>query len=171
MRKVISGIPASSRRRKSRIITARILRSKLFREAKCVLIYYSMASEVGTRTLIRSAIKCGKKVYVPYIIGTKKLSYHLVSCSTQFKKNHWGVYEPVPGKFRNGSRARLDLILVPGLGFDRKKNRLGRGMGYFDRFLKGKKESVFIGLAYREQIVKKIPVRVHDVPMHDVFSA
>jgi 5-formyltetrahydrofolate cyclo-ligase len=71
---------------------------------------------------------------------------------------------------------RLDLMLIPGVGFDRQGNRLGRGAGYYDRFLSSMPNRPFlVGLAFQEQLLDEVPTERHDVPMdivlYDEFDA
>ena len=88
--------------------------------------------------------------------------------SREFKKwddlepGSYGILEPNSEKIRKISTEKIDLIIVPGIGFDSKGNRIGHGKGYYDNLLKNSKKAIHIGLAFEKQIVIKIPVEYHD---------
>ena len=86
------------------------------------------------------------------------------------KPGRFGIPEPKAKRARAGNPKNLDLVVVPGLGFDRRKGRLGRGEGYFDRFLKKTGKTRRIGLAFQEQIVDFIPMQAHDVRVHQIIT-
>jgi 5-formyltetrahydrofolate cyclo-ligase len=64
----------------------------------------------------------------------------------------------------------MDLIIAPGVAFDRRGGRLGRGGGYYDRLLRRAEKVPVIGLCFREQLVKKVPMKPHDVRMNKVIT-
>ena len=81
---------------------------------------------------------------------------------TRLKKGLYGIGEPIERKFVGLDK--IDLVLVPGLAFDKRGNRLGRGKGYYDRFLKELPENkTYIGLAYDFQILRSLPTTPLDV--------
>ena len=86
------------------------------------------------------------------------------------KKGPYGVAEPVISRFIRPED--LDLVITPGVAFDKKGNRLGRGKGYYDRFLsKLPKDTPSIGLAFRLQILPAVPTTFHDVSVKKVLFA
>lgn len=159
------------RKERSRKIFKKAVRHPLYRSSESILSYVSFRTEVETDELIRRALKDGKRVFVPLIRPGKKIHiYRVVNLKKDLRKGAYGIPEPRPVRLRLGEPSKLDLIFVPGLGFDRKGRRLGRGGGYFDRFLSRAKTAKRIGLAFRKQIVSKIPVEKHDLPVHALIT-
>lgn len=115
-------------------------------------------------------MKRGKKLYVPAVDPLKKEIRPLVlKIMGELKPGPYGILEPPFRAERVGVPAKLDLVLVPGLGFDSQGARLGRGEGYFDRFLKQASNAYKIGLAFKCQRVGKIPSEAQDVLMDEII--
>lgn len=163
-------IPASLRRRKSRRIFEKLSRIKIFQRAVHVAFYYGVPPEVETRTFFRKFLET-KKIYLPKVNrGKKTLSFHRVRClHGHLKKSFYGIAEPGERCVRR-SAGRMDLILVPGVGFDRRGGRLGRGGGYYDHALRYAARVPKLGICFREQLVRKIPMGKHDVRMDQVIT-
>lgn len=169
-RRRISEISSRVRKAKSGKILKKILKDVLFQEAKTVFTYVALPQEVQTAGLIRQALRLGKRVFAPRM---KARNPHFDICEIldpvrHLKKGRYGVLEPKRG--RKIHRGQLDLIIVPGLAFDKEGNRLGRGKGFFDRFLEKTGKTPKIGLAFKEQMTKKIPVERHDIPMDRIIT-
>lgn len=81
----------------------------------------------------------------------------------------YGILEPPFDQKRVGPPENLDLVVIPGIGFDHEGGRLGRGEGYFDRFLREAKKAYKIGLAFRCQVVERIPQTVDDVTLDEIL--
>ena len=138
------------------------------------MIYVSKAGEVETHGLIRKALKLKKEVFAPKIQPGNGLKIYAVrNFSKDLKRGAYGILEPKAVKSRLGKPEELDLVVIPGLGFDKTGRRLGRGGGYFDRFLekvKKAKKICKIGLAFKEQMRYRIPYHQHDVHMDRVIA-
>ena len=150
----------------------KLVAAPYFKRAKHMAIYISQRSEVDTRSLLRRALAMGKKVFVPSVDPHRKALrfFPIRSLSRDLQKGHYGVLEPKPNLKVPASTKHLDLIVLPGLGFDRRGGRLGRGQGYFDRFLKKVRRVRKVGLAFDAQILKKIPMTSHDVYLDGVIT-
>jgi 5-formyltetrahydrofolate cyclo-ligase len=97
----------------------------------------------------------------------KTLSFHPISALGELIPGRFGIREPAPGPSPN----QLDLIVVPGLAFSAEGNRLGRGAGFYDRFLATVPQTTFkIGVCFEFQLVSSIPHEPHDVTMDAVVS-
>ena len=97
------------------------------------------------------------------------LFFRVRHLSRDLKESCYGIREPkafCPGR----SADRMDVIIVPGVGFDRAGARLGRVGGFYDRALRRVRKVPKIGLCFREQLVKKIPVKKHDVRVDKVIT-
>lgn len=165
----LAEMTAAERKIKSVKILKVLLNKKVFQEARTLFTYVALPREVQTADLIKQSLKLGKKVFAPRM---KPGSFRFEVCEIRklqgLKKGAYGVREP---QGRKGPRVqKLDLIIVPGLAFDRMGNRLGRGKGYFDRFLEKRKGIPTVGLAFKEQMMRKIPAEKHDCPVDFVIT-
>jgi 5-formyltetrahydrofolate cyclo-ligase len=131
------------------------------------MLYLSMAHEVETAPLALRAWQEGKSVVVPKVSWDQKrmLPVEINSLHSDITTSSGlGVREPVGGK--PVPINLIDLVIVPGLGFTANGFRIGRGMGFYDRFLA---QPGFIGLsaglAFEEQVVAELPVLDHDMPL------
>lgn len=162
-------IPAASRHKKSRLVFKKLFRAPEFRKAAHVALYYGVVGEVGTRAFLKKVLKT-KKLYLPEaVISGKKLVFRRFRDFSDLRKNSYAIMEPKKSCSQR-SLARMDLIVVPGVGFDRKGGRLGRGGGYYDRALRRLRKVPTIGICFREQLVKKIPMQTHDVKVDRVIT-
>jgi len=160
-----------TRERKSRVILRKLFRQEEFVKAKVVMFYIAFDGEVNTGEMIKAAQRLGKTVTVPVC---RKDSLTLRPCvldqDTGLEKGPYGVYEPKCRKFVN--LEDLDLLVVPGVAFDKKGTRLGRGKGCYDRFLeKIPGDTPAVGLAFDFQILPKLPASAHDVSVKKVLFA
>lgn len=164
-----------SRQKRSFEIKKKLFSQPLFLQANTIMFYIAKREEVDTSVMIKDALKLGKKVVVPMILVKEKqiISSQLINPKKELEKGPYGVYQPKNQFIRKVLLKTIDLVIVPGVAFDQKGNRLGRGGGYFDRFLsKLKKRNVPIfGLAFRFQILDKLPVLPHDIPVNKLIFA
>ena len=158
------------RERKSRIIKNKLLKSSVFKKAKVIMFYLSFGGEVNTQEMIKAAKKLGKIVSVPICENNRITKPCILTHRAALKKGPYGVCEPAAKQLI--SIKDLDLVIVPGLAFDKKGRRLGRGKGCYDYFLKKipKKVST-IGLAYDFQILPVIPATKTDISVNRVIFA
>lgn len=133
--------------------------------ASTVMMYASAKSEVDTWNLIFSSLKAGKRIGLPVTDGPKIMAVEFKP-DIKLVSGRFGIPEPDPRKSQIVQEDDLDLVIVPGVAFDRQGNRLGYGAGYYDRFLKGlKHRPLLIALAFDVQIMDEIPAEDHDVPL------
>ena len=161
-------------RRRSEAIARKVFRLAAFRRAKMVCCYVSLPYEVHTWRMIEEMLKKGKRVAVPVTQPrTRRLWLsELRNPSRELTRGQLGVLEPRPGLRRPVRIKEVDLVLVPGLAFDGWGHRLGRGHGYFDRFLaRLPKTTPTVGLSYRFQLLDRLPITAHDHAVCKVLSA
>lgn len=116
----------------------------------------------------------GKRVVVPRVAPkTRRLQLsELRNPSEELTPGAFGVWQPRAQALRPFDAKKLDLVVVPGLAFDRRGHRLGHGFGYFDRFLaRLPKDTPTIGLAFRFQLFDRLPVYTHDRAVKTVLTA
>lgn len=159
------------RNRKSARIKEKLLNTSEFKKAKVVMFYITFDGEVKTEEMIKEALKLGKIVVVP-VCGRDRVILRpcLLDSATKLKKGPYGICEPTrkkPIRLKD-----LDLIIVPAVAFDKNNNRLGRGKGYYDRFLKRlSPDTASIGLGFDFQILPVLPAATHDVSVDRVLFA
>ena len=140
----------------------------LLREATVVLAYYSLPDEVCTHVLLDELVADGKTVLLPKVTGADTMELRRYTGRADLQEGAYHILEPVGEPFTDLSA--IDLILVPGLAFDAAGHRLGRGRGYYDRFLHSKNRPycVKIGVCFDFQKVDEVPVDAHDIAMDKV---
>ena len=162
------------RAQKSNLIATKLQKDGAFKQATTVMFYYSTEEEVQTQGLISKALSEGKKVLLPCVdknadeirpVEIKNLEQDLAVGS-------YSIMEPKPRINSKVSMNEIDLVIVPGLAFDQARYRLGRGGGFYDRFLsKLPRNVVMIGLAFNFQIVKTLPVTELDIQVTRVIHS
>lgn len=157
---------------KSRLISEALFQCGCWHEAEIVLCYLSFNGEVETKRIIDRAFEENKIVGVPRITGDNLIFNRISDRHNSLTENQWGILEPglnlpeIDLQQISGDAGKI-LIIVPGLAFDRQKNRLGRGRGYYDRFLAAVGESdggdiTTAALSFCEQLVDEVPTEEHD---------
>lgn len=159
---------------KSLVILDKLLKKPEFRRALTILFYAAFDGEVDTFEMMRRALKLGKRIGLPYILRREKRMIPIVirSIEEDLEIGHYGVKQPKRAPHvRTLTMKELDLVIVPGIAFDRHNYRLGRGQGYYDRFLQElPRGTPTIGLAFDFQIVDHLPPpEEHDVPVSSVL--
>ena len=148
----------------SNIIINKIISLDIYKEANVIAIYNSLDNEVNTKDLINKSI-INKKVLLPKIVNNK-IVFIKINKDTNYTKSKIGVIEPIGNVYSD----KIDLIIVPGVSFDRKLNRLGFGKGYYDKFLSNNNNIFKIGVCFDEQIINKLPTESHDIKMNLVIT-
>ncbi len=178
-RQELCAIPAQERAKQSRALTEMITATEMYQDAQFILTYVSCGNEVDTWELIRRSLKDGKRVFAPKILSEETMEFYEVEELHQLKKNEAGIYEPdespaalFPYQFHISlDRAQQCIMFVPGLAFDAGLRRLGRGKGYYDRYLRRFRKKMAIGLAYNEQMVEEVPAGSQDEQLDLIVTA
>jgi 5-formyltetrahydrofolate cyclo-ligase len=166
IRRRIAGIGPDLADLKSRQATESLVSCEEFVRANTVFVFLSMTSEPSTDALIAIAVTQGKRVAVPKTIWNsgEMLVVAFGGDEEELSVGEKGIREP------RGSETvpigDIELAIVPGVAFDDLGNRLGRGGGFYDRFLSSEEfVGVSCGLAYEEQVVDRVPTTDHDQPI------
>ena len=157
---------------KNREIIKHVLALPEFGQALVVMVYVSIKGEVETRDLIKICLSLGKKVVVP-ITDQKdnSLSAAEIKDLNELTPGAFGIPEPKSDFIRLLNPEDINLVIVPGIAFDRRGNRIGYGFGYYDNFLKKLKSGCSkIALAYDFQIVGEIPAESNDVRVERIVT-
>ncbi|MBI4309110.1 MAG: 5-formyltetrahydrofolate cyclo-ligase [Candidatus Omnitrophica bacterium] len=157
---------------KSRGIAGQLFILPAFQRAKTVLFYASLPGEVDSFAMIEQAKQLQKNVALPVLVrDQRKMIPILTDSINDLQDGPYGVRQPRLDPSKIVDLSSIDAVVVPGLAFDRAYNRLGRGAGYYDRFLSRLADSaVTIGVAFDFQIVDCLPVEEHDVPLDFVIA-
>jgi len=140
-------------------------KAPVFQKAQTVMFYSSLPDEVRTTAFIEKW-RNKKRIILPTVVGDDIVPVELTS-DTTFAVGDFNILEPQNRPYAGG----YDLIVVPGVAFDPVGNRLGRGRGYYDRFLSQHKEVEKIGICFDFQVVEKVPTDPNDIPMDAVLTS
>lgn len=150
-----------------------------FQRAKTVMFYVSFRSEVETEKMTRNALKLKKKIVIPVVHGEKIVVSEIKNLKKELTKGSFGIKEPKKEFRRRVNQKEIDLVVVPGVVFDKRGGRLGYGRGYYDRFLRSKsiisrmshsRQCALIGLAFDLQIARKIPLVKGDMKVDKIVT-
>ena len=164
-------IGKDDRVKRSKAICQHIVDSEVFHQASVVMAFLSLPHEVDTTPLILHAWQSGKTVAVPKVSWEQRhmIPVEITSLETGMKADDKGLQNPVGGNpvpFED-----IDLVITPGLGFDRQGNRLGRGGAYYDRFFATHKITANRwGIGFSEQLCEAVPHDENDVPVHAIVT-
>ena len=141
------------------------------RAGKTAALYCALAGEVPTERIRRAYLAAGARLYYPRVTGKGTLAFYPHREGDGWETGPYGIPEPSIPPGVDPRLSGWDIVVVPGLAFDRRGNRLGRGFGYYDRFLGGLPEVVpRVGLAWAGQLVPGVPVDAWDVPVHALVT-
>lgn len=162
--------------RQSRQVQDSLRQSRLWASSPTLLIYSSLENEFPTWPLIRAALAEGKRVYLPRIGPGGSMDFlGWYGDLRGLKENRFGILEPQSSDIWALSDSAA-LCLVPGLAFDLEGGRLGRGAGFYDKFIRDCREAeqgagiLFLGLAFEIQILPRVPMDEKDQALDMVFS-
>ncbi len=157
-------MPKRSVCEKSLRIHRRLICIPAYRFARCIACYIAIKNEVDTKTVIQNALREGKQVGAPVTRADGVMDFQAIAGPSDLRPVHHGLREPVPNPKMILPPHTFDLVLVPGIAFDRRGHRIGSGGGYYDRFL-ARTKAVRIGLSYAFQIIDRVPAEPRDVKM------
>ena len=146
----------------SKIIMNRIMNLDIYKKAKVIALYKSMKDEVDTSYLIMESLK-KKVVLLPRI--NEEIEFICINQDTLYSRSNFGVLEPIGEAYND----IIDLIIVPGVSFDKDFNRLGFGKGYYDRYLYNN-EIYKIGVCFKDQMIDLLPSEKHDIKMDMIIT-
>jgi 5-formyltetrahydrofolate cyclo-ligase len=166
LRNRLLAMSPEQRKDKSRKACRNLIATEQFQDASIIMMFLSLPHEVDTSEAILQAWQLGKTVAVPKISWQQRhmIPVQINSLETGFSTGTWGLRNPttgVPIPF-----GQIDLVVAPGLGYDRKGNRLGRGGSFYDRFFANKDlRATRCGLVFAEQVMELIPTTESDEPV------
>lgn len=163
------GLGPDERAERSRRAQMALVQSAWFQQASLVMLYLPFRGEVETALVAEAARAAGKRLVLPRVATrpVKKLWLHLWEGEPVV--GTYGILEPAQS-WPLVEPGEVDLVVVPGVAFDRQGTRLGYGGGYYDRTLPLMKRARFVALAYGFQVVNALPAAPHDVPLHGIAT-
>lgn len=156
-------LSAQARQEYSAAILEQLEQMTCFREAKTVLLYYPMNNEVDVLPLFKG-YKREKTLLLP-VSHRKSMTVHPYKDNAHMHRGKFHIPEPTTPAYTGP----IDLIVLPAVAFDKQGKRLGRGGGYYDRFLQLHPESTLIGVGYDFQLVNEVPTAKYDQKVHRVI--
>lgn len=152
------------RKKRSKIIAEKFFGTAYYNNSNNILIFYPFRSEIDVTIIIRQALENKKNIILPRIHDQELKLFYVDNLKKQLESGTHGIMEPIIGLCRPAKISDIDLVVVPGISFDKNLNRLGYGGGYYDKLLLHIPEGVKkIALCFDIQVVDSIPVSEHDI--------
>ena len=158
---------AHSLRELSLAIIARLLAHPRVQAAQTIMLYHSLPDEVYTHDAIKQLSAVGKQVLLPAVIDETHLELRPYEGENDLQLGAMNIFEPIGAPFT--AYEQIEVVVVPGVSFDANGNRLGRGRGYYDRFLLQVPQAYKLGICFDFQKVAHVPTGSSDVPMNEVI--
>lgn len=152
-------------------IINKLYNTDYYKNAKTIMTFISFGAEVDTHDFIKQSIKNNKRILVPITVpATKQLKLSEVLDFDELEIGFYNILTPKEEFIRYVDPSEVDLIIVPGVAFDREGYRIGYGGGYYDRFLSKLDHITKISLAFDMQLIDKIPHEVFDIPVNYIIT-
>ncbi len=153
---------------KSKAIETLFLNSDWYRTASSIMSYVSFRNEADTLGIINRILSDQKKLIVPKTNDRYEIKPILIKdLEKEMRPGRFGILEPISDTVFEG---KLDIVIVPGVVFDPKGNRVGFGKGYYDRFLQDKQDVLKVALAYSFQVEEQVPHDPLDIPVDMIIT-
>jgi len=152
---------------KGRKIEASLLNLQEYKNSNTVMFFVSFNSEVNTHEMIKKALK-EKIVAIPKVLQHEIEPSIILGLDNLVQAGRFGILEPI--EIMKLAYKSIDIVLVPGIAFDKEGYRIGYGFGFYDKFLKKVAKAVKIGLCFDFQLVDKVPKEEHDVAVDFIIT-
>ncbi len=158
------------RQQASRKMQAELTRLPCYQAAEYIMLYMAMQDEVQLDELIAMVLKDGKKAVIPLVTGAGLMEAVELSDMADLVPDKYGIKTVSEEKRRLIAPDKIDLIIVPGVAFDKAGHRLGMGGGFYDRFMLRASRAVRAALAYDCQLLVAVPAEVHDLTVDYIIT-
>lgn len=169
MKHRLAAVPAAQAAAWSDAVCARLAVLPQYQQARRIMAFLNMKGEISLDTFLIRALREGKEVYVPHCLGKGQMEAMRLTSLQDVEQGMYGIRVP-----RAGSPCvapeQVEWILVPGLAFDAEGHRLGRGAGFYDRYLQRAKQAAVTAVAWDIQIIPHVPSEAHDYRMPAVLT-
>lgn len=160
----------SRRAQELKEIYKRLFQLEAWKKSETIAVTVSVGNELDTMPIIEQAWKQGKRIAVPRCIPSKKqLEFYYLEDVNQLEESYYGLLEPNTYKCRRSEIEEIELMIVPGLVFDRKGYRIGHGGGYYDRLLTAHSFQT-VSICFDFQLVEGIFNENHDIPVDKIIT-
>jgi len=149
-------------KRRSNNVEERLSTLPIYTGAKKIMAYYPLRGEVDILEMIRRDLGHKRFCFPVMDLKTKTIrAFEVRNLDEDFVSGPFGVRQPDVKKTKEMDIREIDMVIVPGLGFDYQKNRLGRGAGFYDRFLANLTPSIKkVGIAFEFQLLQNLPIHL-----------
>jgi len=149
-------------KRRSKNVENKLSELPLYKKAKVIMVYYPLCGEVDILSKVRRDLGNKRFCFPVMDLEAKNLRiFEIANLDEDFCVGAWGVMQPDTEKAKEVDIKEIDVVIVPGLAFDRQRNRLGRGAGFYDRFLQNiTPPTKKIGIAFEFQIMENLPTNL-----------
>lgn len=156
---------------RSRAAAVRFLAHEAYKNARTIFAFASFRKEIATDIVVASALSDGKRLALPRADAAGGLKFHaVVDVAKDLALGRFGILEPLE-TCAEVAASEADLILVPGVAFTARGERLGQGGGFYDRYLaQPDVRATLCALAFEFQIVERLPVEAHDRAVKTIFT-
>lgn len=178
LRQARKALSPREQRQASRQLFRQLAQQPIFRRSRHIAFYLANDAEIDPAPLLRHAQRLGKHCYLPVVNGWPHgfMRFQRLYPGQRWKTNRFGIREPRPQRSRQVPVWRLNLVLMPLVGFDQHGNRLGMGGGFYDRALAYRQRRqqwpgpCLLGMAHRCQKVAQLPAASWDIPLDGIVS-
>ncbi|GAB4073445.1 5-formyltetrahydrofolate cyclo-ligase [Barrientosiimonas marina] len=166
----LEAMPSAERAAIENALTDHLVSSDLWQQSNVIGVTMSRGIEWCTEPIIRTAWKEGKTVAVPKSYPSdRSLAFFIMHHYNQLETAHYRLLEPIPEQTEKLTKQAIDLLIVPGMVFDRKGYRIGFGGGYYDRFLSDF-PNYKLALAANMQLIDELPAESFDRPVDAIIT-
>lgn len=161
---------------KSSIVSCKIYELPEYKKSRVIMCYMDYKNEVQTKNFIRKSLHLGKKISVPRMEKNNEgvleiKAIYIDNIINDLEKGNFGILEPRSYINCEAKHCDIDLAIVPGVAFDRERNRIGFGKGFYDEYFRRESNSIIkVGVAYDFQIVDFFNPSEYDVPMNIIVT-
>ncbi len=164
-------LPKEFRNKASKAISNSFFKTKEYKQAKSIFIFYPFRSEINTKFIIKKALNDGKKIILPKIAGKSLKLFYINNLKNQLKLGPYNIMEPNEEFCTQADIDEIELAVIPGVCFDKSLNRLGYGGGFYDKLIPNLPKNVKkIALCFELQLVEKIPTEPHDSKVDKIIT-
>lgn len=149
-------------------VISRLKENPYFQQARILLLYSALPDEVPTQTLLDGLIAEGKTILLPRVTSDTEMELRRYTGTDDLQAGAFGILEPTGERFTDYET--IEVAVVPGMAFDIHGHRLGRGKGYYDRFLTKIPHAYKIGICYPSRLLDLVPTDDNDILMDEVIS-
>ncbi len=159
----------------SRLACQRLLASCHFKRARSIAVYIANDGELDPKPIVKACLQQGKRVYLPIVQDKFQLNFQPYERGNRLRRNRYGIKEPYIRNRRRNDLRCMDMIILPLVGFDLERNRIGMGGGYYDRALCWSKKTsrpkpVFIALAHEIQRQPQLATEDWDIKIDKIIT-